>query len=299
MQLSSLIRGMLFVGAIALLLAEVDPKSLSLPRVDQLDLRFVLPMLATSLGILFVFALRWSVISNALGIRLGFFDFLRALWLSQAMGEIGPPLLVGEATRFAVMSSKVSPGALILSQGIDRFSGLPPLVLIALIELPFLPGFGDISWRWVVEGLFLGVLILGGIFWASPGFHNEDSRLKGFRFDLLTIPRGTRHYGLSFLVQSGLMLNWVFAAHLVGVGKHGFQVAMGAPWILLLTTLVPGFFSDWGKREALSVYVLGMAGISSADALWTSLFFGMSHSLVALPGLGFLLARKGAKPTLN
>ena len=292
-----LLRLLVFLGALGLLSGRLDEGSFDFVRISGLDLRYLGPMLITSCILLVLFAKRWFVVATALGLAVRFPRFIRAIWLAQALGELGPPLLVGETVRFASLSDLADRKQLIASQGVDRLSGYLPLIGFAIFDLALLWVFFDFDATIDPGRLFLMLGAIGLVLAFCLRFVRINiSGVFKSGFSLLSWRSGLEHYALSTLIQLGLMLNMVLAALCVGVEGGWWKVLMCAPLILFLTSFIPGFFSDWGKREAVSVYLLGMTGISGPQALWTSLIFGLSHTVVALPGLFFLLRPSTRKP---
>lgn len=273
----------LFVVSVRYLLQHTDRDALG-ALLGGLDPGALVPLLLTSLSVLMLLTLRWVVISHALALRLSFGRAFSILWLSQAFGEIGPPLLVGEGLRFFGLEGRGSALVRIMSQAVDRLSGLLMLLLLLLIDTVCFrsePLSSVVRPDLLLVGAVLLGLALWGLFSRWEGLR-RPACVMGIR--LLAEPRALAHYALSLMIHLALILNLVWAGQAVDAGVSSDLIMRAGPWILAATTLIPGFLSDWGKREMAVILLLGDAGVAENKALALSLLYGVSHLLVALPG---------------
>lgn len=258
---------------------------------QRFDMRYAAAMLGVYGLLLGAFAWRWALIGESLGINAGYFQYARGLWLSQAMGEMGPPLLAGEWARFHALKGQAAKSFLLASQMLDRVSGQIVLILWVVLLLPvYGPLFSTLigasvraSILWLV--LLLAALLIG-IIWVArltPGLRDQ-ARLSR---SILNPLRHPGHYGVSCLIQALLVLNWVLAAGGFDLLESSGRVALLAPLLLLGVGSLPGLVSDWGKREAAAVLILAPAGLSAEESLAVSLVFGTTHLIMALPGAFF------------
>ena len=262
-----------------------------LATFQRFDARFAVAMLLVYGLLLGAFAWRWALIGQSLGISASYFQYVRGLWLSQAMGEVGPPLLAGEWARFYALKGQASRSSLLTSQVLDRASGQIVLVLMVVFLLPvhgpLLSSLLGYSVRAsILAFMLLLVALVIGLIWAArftPGLREQAhvSRL------ILNPLRHPGHYGVSCLIQGLLVLNWVLAAGGFGLLGSLGAVALLAPLLLLGVGSLPGLISDWGKREAAAVLILAPAGLSAEESLAVSLVYGATHLAMALPGAGF------------
>ena len=280
-----MIRGGLFAAAAGYLLSQTEGAALGNALLGLAPLAAV-PLLLTSLMILLLLALRWYEILRALGVGVRYRQVLAVCWSGQAAGELGPPLLVGELWRFFGLRGEAADSVLVLAQAVDRFSGLVTLGLLLLIEALWF-GVGPIPglvWPGLLGGLALGFWLLGRSLTAWPPVFKSLPAL-------LRAPASLRHYLLSVLIHLGLILNLIWAQKALSLDIPLPILLQAGPLMLAATTFVPGFFSDWGKREMALVLILGASDVPEAEALALSLLYGGSHLLMALPG--FLVGRLG------
>ena len=116
------VRWALLLVVMATLIHRTD-RNAWLATLSHFDLRHGVLMVAIYLLLILLFAWRWQLIASALGIRSDYIGFVRGLWFSQAAGEVGPPLLVGEMARFHALQGQGDNTRLLLSQLMDRCSG--------------------------------------------------------------------------------------------------------------------------------------------------------------------------------
>ena len=289
------IRGRAARVALTLLLMAVIVSRLDGPTLltifQRFDMRYAGAMLCVYGLLLGAFAWRWALIGESLAISASYFQYARGLWLSQAMGELGPPLLAGEWARFHALKGQAARSSLLASQMLDRVSGQIVLVLIVLCLLPaygplFSTHSGFSVHASILGLLFLLALLAIGLIWVArltPGLRDQ-ARLSR---SILNPLRHPAHYALSCLIQALLVLNWVLAAGGFGLLESSGRVALLAPLLLLGVGSLPGLVSDWGKREAAAVLILAPAGLSAEESLAVSLVFGTTHLIMALPGAFF------------
>lgn len=95
-----------------------------------------------------------------------------------------------------------------------------------------------------------------------------------------------------------LMTVLCIAFFLQGLGhdvRFSLLLALVPP--VLLVTVVPISMAGWGVRESAMIFILGIVGIPAADALATSLSFGIAVFLIGLPGGLLWSLNSGTKPT--
>lgn len=280
---------LLLLGA---LLTKIDRVQLG-QRLERFDP--VYGLLAAGVFALLVglFALRWWTIASALGIRAPLREFARITWITQAVSELGPALVVGELTRFQLMRGFGDGWPLAVSQGMDRLSGKLVLFLMVVVLTPvYLHLYGDFPVRQLI---FFAFLLLAAVsvfilvarrFWPLARTHSAVVRA------LASPLASPRHYAVSLLIQCLLAANIPLSALALGIA-HDLPMLFVLGLLLLLGVgSLPGLVSDWGKREAAAILVLAPAGLSAEESVAVSLVFGALHLIVALPGALFLLVER-------
>lgn len=296
------LRTLLLMALLPVILYRTDARVL-MDSLASFDGRYALAMSGVFLLILLLFAWRWSLIANALGVEADYWDYVRALWLGQAAGELGPALIAGELARFHALRGRAESWRLVVSQAVDRCSGQLVLMLLVLALLPVqdtILGAGGtafsslLAYGILLVGAFGLVLALSQRVWPSRSGCGEALR------DLFNPFSHPGHYLVSALIQGLLTLNLVLATAGLGLDQALGSVAWLGPLLLLGVAALPGLVSDWGKREAAAVVLLAPAGLAPEQSLAISLIYGGIHGLTALPGLLFLATvRQGRHPRVE
>lgn len=280
---TGLLRLALFLAAVGYLFQRTD-KEVLIALLAGLNPIALIPLVLTSFGVLILLALRWFVICYWLQLRLDFGRAFSLLWLSQALGELGPPMLVGEGLRFLGLKGRGTALGRGISQAIDRLSGIFALSGLLLFDVAWFRHESPVPLERVnpvIAGIVLILLAAWGL-QRSKGVFTPPELREGLR--LLLGSRSVLHYALSVLIQLALVLNLYWAGKAVDAEVSPAQMFGAGLWILAATTFLPGLLSDWGKREMAVVMLLGGAGVAESKALALSLLYGAAHFLVALPG---------------
>lgn len=287
------LRLLLIAGLLGILIAKTDARVV-LRAMAAFEPIAGFGMIAVFLLVLALFALRWWFIAGRLGVRASYPRFLQALWVSQCVGEAGPPLLVGELARYRMMRDCGEFWPLAASQAVDRFSGKLALLGIVLALLPFyLDWYRDFP---LLRIAALACLLLGaaGLAWLlARGFGNGAGIHLPSVLAAANPLHSPAHYALSLLIQALLSTNFAIAAWGLGVADFA-AVLMAGPLLLLGVGSVPGAVSDWGKREAIALGLLVPLGLAPEQCLALSLIYGAMHLLAALPGAWLLAGTEGA-----
>lgn len=276
-------------------------------RIDRTQLRDILAHFDPLLGVVMLgvnmlltaaFALRWWTIGRAVGVAAPYRVFVRAIWFSQCLSELGPALVVGEVARFRLLRPFGEGWPLALSQGLDRLSGkLVLLLIVGLLSPRYLTWYqGFPAGRIAVFVLLLGAGTVATVlmirrFWCIARPHLETV------IALSNPGTAPGHYLASFLIQTLLAGNLALAALGLGVSEEAAgRVFMLGPLVLLGVGVLPGLVSDWGKREALALVLLAPAGMSAEQGLAVSVVFGLVHLLAVLPAALLMLVRRPPRP---
>ncbi len=278
---------------LAAIFAKVD-RALVVDSLRDFDPVCGVAMMGVFLVVLALFAGRWWSIATALGIRAPLRQFTRVLWISQCVGEFGPPLVVGELARFRLMRGGGDAWPLAASQVFDRLSGQVVLLAIALGLLPYyLDRYSDAPIQFIAALILILMAAAGVGIWVFYRFW-PMARVQGRAVVALCHPLKTPgHFVCSLSIQVLLSLNFALAALGLGQGRDFWSVLLVGPLLLLGVGSLPGLVSDWGKREAAALVLLVPAGLTSEQSLAVSLIYGAFHLLATLPGA---LLWVGAKP---
>ncbi len=242
----------------------------------------------------FVCAARWQVTAAGLGIPLPRPIALREYYLSQLVNQLLPGGVLGDAGR--AMRTRGAAGLIASGQAVvfERLAGqLALLVVLVVAFAATLWAPGGLDWPdWVARPLLWAggaalILVIG--LWASRDRLPTALRTQGTAFARAVAARG--------VLQRQLALSLV--ATLCNIAAFGFCAwAVSAPLsipamlalvpLILLSMVLPLTIAGWGVREGAAVALLPLAGVSSADALATSIAFGLIFLGSTLLGGTFL-----------
>ncbi|MBL4919249.1 lysylphosphatidylglycerol synthase transmembrane domain-containing protein [Szabonella alba] len=249
-------------------------------------------------------AARWQVTAAGLGITLPRSEALREYYLSQLVNQLLPGGVLGDAGR--AMRTRGAAGLMASGQAVvfERLAG--QLALLAVLGVAFAATLwapGGLDWPvWVMQPLLwaaAAALILVTGLWALRGRLPAALRAQGGAFARAVAARG--------VLRQQLLLSVVAA--LCNIAAFGFCAwAVGAPLslpamlalvpLILLAMVIPLTIAGWGLREGAAVALLPLAGVSTGDALATSIAFGLIFLASTLLG-GAALATVPSRLTMK
>ncbi|MEN8259390.1 MAG: lysylphosphatidylglycerol synthase transmembrane domain-containing protein [Pseudomonadota bacterium] len=285
---SPLSRASLAAGLLGLILLKLDQAKVW-EALKGFDHRIGLLMITLNSGLFFLFAARWRFIAFALGIRAPTQRFFQAIMLGGFFSQLGPPLIVGELTRFRLLRPFADKWSIAASQILDRLSGQIALLGLVLLLMPFYAGlFGStLEHRILIVAAILALICTLGLIvlrrFKSLQYINPES--IGTALNPFSTPN---HYAASFAIQLLLMLNFTLAAGGIGAGHDSGLVFLLAPLVLSGVTMLPITFADWGTREAAALLFFSTTGMTAEHIVAASLVYGAANLLSALPGALFL-----------
>jgi glycosyltransferase 2 family protein len=254
---------------------------------------------------IFLSALRWQITARPLGIQLRPSVALREYYLAQILNQSLPGGVLGDAGR--AVRSRTHAGMLASAQAVilERLAGQLGLVFVlagAFVITWSVPG--GLEWpRWLAGavgvgllGVLLAPLFLGGLARVLP--RRSRDFLQGLgRSARLALTHPSVRWSQLALSLATALLN--ITGFVVCAWALGIEVSWGASLalvpLILFTMLVPITVSGWGVREAATVALFPLMGLSPAEGLATSVAFGLVLIVTSLPGLWFLRSRKASK----
>jgi uncharacterized membrane protein YbhN (UPF0104 family) len=188
---------------------------------------------------------------------------------------------------------------------IDRATGVFISFVGAIALLPWMDSRVARAVAWILgittlAGIF-GLLVLWGLkrlrvsmTWFAT-VQRELSALEGSIRDLAARP--ALAFALSLVALANQLLPavaiWLLAREL-HVMVSPLDIAM-ITFVATLAATVPISVAGWGVREGALVFLFGLYGIRSDAAFAVSVLYGVSLSLMSIPGL-FLIVERDARP---
>lgn len=245
-------------------------------------------------------ACRWKMTAAELGQELPLRPAIREYFLSQAVNQVLPGAVLGDAARAVRARADVGLAVSGLAVGLERLAGqIAMFVTLACAFAVTLLWPGGLDWPPGVAGpvgLTIGAVILAAIvvavFWRQIGALNAGlARWGGHAIRALFSPH-------ILPVQIGLGIT-ITICNVAAFGLCAWAVGVALPLgpllaivpLILFSMLIPLTVSGWGVREGSAALLLPLAGVSAPEAVTASFLFGVAMLIAVLPGLLAALAK--------
>lgn len=254
-------------------------------------------VLALALIFLQTFVLngRWELIMRALDVSLQWMAGWRILMISLWFNQVLPSSVGGDAVRMWLLRQRgVQWPEAVKGVAADRFTALIGLIVLMVAGLPLL--LSRVSNQAAL--LAIGGLTLAGVagtvvlltldrlpkrLTALPAIASFVRFGTLVRFLLLQSERRGLLFGSALLIHVVTAAACYVLARGVGAQLSVLDAGILIPPVVLLTA-VPISISGWGVREGAMVACLGLAGVSSEEALSISLLLGAISVIIGLIG---------------
>lgn len=232
--------------------------------------------------------LRWSWIHAGRRQALAPRDAVELAFVGQFFNQTLPSAIGGDAVR-AILAAKRGLTGSQAASGVILDRGLALIVLVALMAFaaPILPAQAAV-WSAAIAFASLAALAAGLLLARRmrpflPAWRALDWAY-GVADDLRAILADPKLLIASLTVHLGVIATFWALAKALDV-PAGFALCLAAvPPVVLLSTL-PISLAGWGVREGAAVFMFGLAGIASGDALALSIAFGLAQIAIGVPGL--------------
>lgn len=267
-------------------------------RLEATDARFLFAFFAVYVAQILLFGLRWSTISRALRVPLGWRRASAEYSLSILVNQLLPTGFAGDglrAIRHARRAQRHSFGRVLEACAIDRLSGQLALIFVVMASVPLTLEAGLVSPRSLAIGLGVAAAVAAviGVFFAvTPTSHGRLAKLRGFMASAARVLFASRaalvHLTISAVVVASLLLQLVLAARAISIELDWQHVLWLGP-LMLLASSMPSFFGGWGVREGAAALLFAGAGLQASAGVSVSLVFGAFSLICAMPGFIALL----------
>lgn len=227
---------------------------------------------ASLLSQIWLSALRWQITAQALDLPVNRCVALREYGLSVASNTFLPGGVLGDLTRI-LRARHLGWRNATASVVIERLAGQVALALAALAGLVIWLG----PWQAIVIAAVTGALSFG-LAWVFP---KGSALLRR----VWTAPGlWPANLALTLAILALNLTGFWAAARAVGVVLDAGTALALIP-LTLLAMLVPLTINGWGLREGVAALLWPLLGISTTQAVASSLAFGLTCMLAALLGL--------------
>lgn len=244
--------------------------------------------------------LRWSQVSDTLGIHLPFRRMFSHLLAGEFVSNALPTSFGGDVVRVVRQGNDVGDYAdSFAATGIERLTGWLVLPLISFVALALRPEYLDLGTASVVTVVtnVATLVLLCGVLWAA-GHERGAGRLlgrEGWRRYLAAVHLGVvafRHRPLQALkvVAAGIGFQFLqcvsvwAAARALGIDEVGILTAMAFFPPTAVIQNLPLALGGLGIREAMFVLFLGAVGVPDARAIALGLTVYVVFVLASLAG---------------
>lgn len=243
-------------------------------------------------------AKKWEVISEYLGFKKSFSDYVSMYFLGMFYNSFLPTNIGGDVVKIVKLNDKSenSGKRALASVLFDRLSGVA--VLVGFIIIGFMINNTDNSTLQIVSYSLILLLILGCILTFYIAKHPDilHSKFKKY-IETLLVPIFNKDCILGIIVYSVVFHIIVIAIHYCIAQMFNFPISTSYYLLLYpisaIAAALPISVGGIGIKEFVYVYMLKMIGIDTSSALIFSLSFSMIILFSSLLGLvPFFNARK-------
>ncbi len=243
---------------------------------------------------------RWQIIAHICNIQYRLRDAVELCFIGTFFNQMLLSSIGGDAVRvYRLYRNGFSISKSFNSILLDRIMAVFALVLLSII------GFTILGWSTMpmeLSGILLAIVVLALaglvvlLFADRIPLPHSISHLRLIS-SLIQISADARHLLLSpveiikvsvasIIVQIAASTAFWLLGYYVGLNVDFFMCIAIFPLAMTLTIL-PISVAGWGVREGAIVMAFNLVGGNSAEALITSILFGLATAIAALPGTIF------------
>ncbi|MDB5925227.1 MAG: conserved rane protein of unknown function [Betaproteobacteria bacterium] len=296
----------LSIALLAYVFSNVDLKDAAAAARGANPLLLMVAVLQLSAQI-FLAAARWEIVARSLGGELPFRIALRFTWIGVFFNQALPASVGGDGVRIWLYWLRFRNRRIAVhSVALERLVMIGSLLLLVLAVQPGLATRGAPVSIVFTDAFVLGVMAICLLLLlaARPMFQNPQRflviRLLGFvaediRVLLRNVPRSAMVTLLSLAAHVNISITAWLIAQALGLALPLMDCLILIPVVVLASTL-PISVGGWGIREGVTVSLLALVGVSSAEALALSLLLGFAGIAISLPGAILWLNQRTTRP---
>lgn len=267
-----------------------------------------------TLAAVWLSALRWQKVLEALEIHAGLPRLFRYYMAGQFISNVLPTTIGGDVLRVHRLSRDTGePPGTFASVVLERLTGWLVLPLITVIGFTVNPGLRSLGTATrVALGLAVGTLVaLGGLLAvvASRRLGGRLAAHAGWRRFASALHFGVNHLrshpaaafnvlAAGFAYQLTLVLAAVAAAQALGLRAAGLTALLAFFPAVLIAQVLPISMAGLGVREGAFVLFLGPLGVSSTDAIALGLLLYLLNVAVGVLGAPAFAAHGPSRETV-
>ena len=288
-----------------LLINQVDFSGLgNLPI--QISLTWMVMAILMNIFALLAIVWRWKIIIDGMGVHKSFIDLFYVNLTSTFFGMFLPSSVGGDVSKMIMIAENASDReAAVSSVIIDRMIGMTVTIVTGIISLFLLPSLrenrvilGSLVITLLIVLLFVFLILNRRIFWKTINLIPVSIR-KRFEESISKIDQSIAKLQnnlrtlisaliVSFLRQVAISVSFFCAGKSFGISAEMAVYFVVIP-IVMAVTVLPISINGLGLQDNTMIFLLGMAGIGSVEALFLSIFMHVTRNLTGIIG-GILYA---------
>jgi uncharacterized membrane protein YbhN (UPF0104 family) len=232
-------------------------------------------------------ALRWTVISTSLGLRLAFPTAVALYYRSQFLNSVLPGGVVGDVHRAISQGRRTGRiGGASRSVVVERSAGQVVQIAVSIVILlcfgiSFAPTF--LGW------LGLALLLVAGIGAVAVSVSSRVRQAIRQELGLLHSSLGSPSVIARVVACSIVVVGCHVATFVIAMTSVGDRVApaqmVTLALVVLLASAVPLNVGGWGPREGVAGWAFAVAGLTMSDGVAASTLFGVLALIGVAPGV--------------
>jgi uncharacterized protein (TIRG00374 family) len=251
---------------------------------------------------------RWTAILSALGYPLPPTALIRSVFVGFSFNQLLPTGFGGDVMRvLRARQLGVPTDIAVHSVLIDRASGVFISFVGAVALLPWMDSRVATTVAWIIGMTALAGIFICLLFWGLKRLRMTSSWLASVQRELdalgSSIQAFTKRPALAVLLLLVALANQLLPAVAIWLLASELHVIVGPLDIAMITFVatlaatVPISVAGWGVREGALVFLFGLYGVRSEVAFAVSVLYGVSLTLMSVPGLFLIIGREGLQPT--
>ena len=283
------------VVVLLLLIWLVDFRALAL-ALSNLSLLAVIQLIAISIALIYVSALKWGLFIERLGERVGVAYLFGLYLIGYFVNLVMPSYLGGDAVRSFYVGRKIGQHEALAATVLERYTGLVAMLALGLIGVFQVESVPILSRVLVLVFAFgLGVVSLLALLPHTVEWIERRALLRRFAKHFYKVQSALRlakddsglllrALGLSLLYHVLTVVNTIVTAHAVGWTDAPIgELFVLLPLILVLSA-IPIAPQGLGLQEGAFVFFLSQAGATHAQALGVAVVLRAKSIVLAACG---------------
>lgn len=273
------------VALVAFVIWLVDAQTLA-ERLRAADMHWLLVAGGALTLVTFLMALRWQITARSFGINIAFMRALAEYYQGQLINTLVPGGMIGDVGRAVRVKNEASLTAAAQSVAAERLIGQAFMLGVMAAGFALVIKFpGEIRWPIWSWGILYGGVILVAL---AVLLIRRGGATGLFLQRCSGLARQPSVAVLSLMICALLIFALYACARATGT------ILSAETWLTLLpliltAMIIPVSIGGWGWREGAAAALFPIVDLSAEAGIASSITFGATIALAALPALFFIL----------